>query len=145
MKPAERRGIEQELRDLLMVLNHHSDRREYDQALQLFTADASFVGGPNTWTGHEQLRKMFDDRPATMIARHLITNTVLTVKDEHNAEGISYYFAMISDPGPDPKFPLPLEPFSMGEWHDTFVRLPEGWRIKRHEVRRMFLRQSARN
>ncbi len=137
-----KRATEQELRDLLIALNHHSDRREYDQCIPLFTADASFIGGPNTWTGHDQLRKMFDDRSATMIARHLITNTKLTVKDERNAEAVSYYFAMISDPGPDPKFPLPLEPFSMGEWHDVLVKTADGWRIRRHEVRRLYLRPS---
>jgi hypothetical protein len=141
MNADEKRKIEQDLRDLLVSLNHYSDRREYDQAVPLFAPDASFIGGPNTWTGHDQLRKMFTDRPATMIARHLITNTKLTVKDESNAEGISYYFAMISDPGPDPKFPLPLEPFSMGEWHDIFVKTKDGWRIKRHEVRRMYIRK----
>jgi hypothetical protein len=138
----EQRKIEQELRDLLIALNHHSDHREYDQALRLFAPDGSFISGPSTSAGHAQIAKMFSERSATLIARHLITNMNLTVKDADNAEGVSYYFALFSDPGPDPKFPLPLEPFSMGEWHDIFVRTPEGWRIKHHEVRRMFMRKS---
>ncbi len=141
MNPDEKRKIEQDLRDLLVAFNHHSDRREYEEAVLLLTPDASFVGA-KTWTGRDQLRIMFSERSATLIARHLITNTILTVKDNDNAEGISYYFAMIADPGPDPKFPLPLEPFSMGEWHDVFVRMPDGWRIKRHEVRRMYMRKT---
>jgi hypothetical protein len=73
------------------------------------------------------------------LIRHLVTDTRIIVKDENHAEGVSYYMAVNHDPKTkDAKLPLPLEPFSMGEWHDKYVKTPQGWRFAHREVKRLF-------
>jgi hypothetical protein len=62
-----------------------------------------------------------------------------------HAEAVTYYLAYHHDPGTaSPAFPLPLDPpFSLGEWHDRFVRTADGWRIAHRETRRLFERRGG--
>jgi SnoaL-like domain len=138
MNDSERRLVEQQCRDLVVLLCHLSDHGEREKAVQCFTPDGTWIRGGKPYTGRAEMLQSF--RATTQVIRHLTANVLVTVKDDNTAEGVTYYLAFHHDPGTaEPKLPLPLDPpFSLGEWHDKFVRTPEGWRIAHREVRRFF-------
>jgi hypothetical protein len=134
-----KREIVDECRDLVIDLVHLGDHGELDAAVDLWTADGTWIRGGKPFTGRAQLLESFKRGSETTLIRHLVTDTRITVKDETNAEGVSYYMAVNYDPKTkDAKLPLPLEPFSMGEWHDRYVKTPQGWRFAHREVKRLF-------
>ncbi len=138
MNDSERRLIESECRDLVVQLCQLSDHGEKEKAVQCFTPDGTWIRGGKPFTGRAEMLQSFRGSP-TQVIRHLTANILITAKDEKSAEGVTYYLAFHNDPGTaPPKLPLPLEPFSLGEWHDKFVRTAEGWRISHREVKRFF-------
>ncbi len=138
MNDSERRTIEQQCRDLVVQLCQLSDHGEREKSVDLFTADGTWIRGGKPFKGREEMLQSFRGSP-TQVIRHLTSNILITVKDDNSAEGVTYYLAFHNDPGTaQPKLPLPLEPFSLGEWHDKFVRTPSGWRIAHREVKRFF-------
>jgi len=139
MNDSERRTIEQQCRDLVVQLCQLSDHGEREKSVDLFTQDGTWIRGGKPYKGREEMLQSFRGSP-TQVIRHLTSNILITVKDANAAEGVTYYLAFHNDPGTaQPKLPLPLEPpFSLGEWHDKFVRTPAGWRISHREVKRFF-------
>jgi len=142
MDATERRSIEQECRDLVVTLTHYSDHGQHEQAVDLFTPDGTWIRGGKPYTGRSEMLQSFNRGSGTQVIRHVTSNIRIEVKDERTAEGVTYYIAFNQDPGAaSPKLPLPFAPpFSMGEWHDKFVRTPAGWRFSHREVKRLFQR-----
>jgi hypothetical protein len=138
MDANERLKIEQECRDLVTKLNHYHDHRCADEAAALFAEDGCWIRRERPTRGAELLASF--KRGGTRVNRHVGAATLITVLDEDHAEGVTYYLALHHDPGtPDAKLPLPFEPpTTMGEWHDKFVRTPQGWRFAQRETRRVF-------
>lgn len=139
MNANERRDIARECTDLVIALTHLSDHGQNEESVDLFTPDGTWIRGGKPYTGRAEMAQSFRGA-ATQVIRHLTSNILVTVKDDTTAEGVTYYLAFHHDPGTaQPKLPLPLDPpFSLGEWHDKFVKTPEGWRIAHREVRRFF-------
>jgi len=134
-----KRQIVQDCRDLVIDLLHHGDHGELEAAVDLWIPNGTWIRGGKPFTGRAALLESFKRASDTMLIRHMVTDTRITVKDENNAEGVSYYMAINHDPKTaTPKLPLPLEPFSMGEWHDKYVKTPAGWRFSHREVKRLF-------
>lgn len=144
MKPAERRSIEQDCRDLVCALVHHTDRNEGVQAASLFAVDALWNRGGIVRQGREAILRSYlepADRSPTELIRHFATTTRVTVLDATHAQAVTYYLVYRFDPGADFSLPLPLErPFSAGEWHDQFVRTADGWRFGGRQTQRLFKR-----
>lgn len=145
MDARQRKEIEQECRDLVIAITQHGDHRETEKAVALFAADAAWLRGGKPYKGHAEIRDSYKRGSATQVTRHIIGGTLVTVRDDERAESVTYYVAMHHDPKvADAKFPLPFDPpFSMGEWHDKFVRTPEGWRFASRETKRLFERQGG--
>jgi hypothetical protein len=141
----ERRRIEQDCRDLVAAVAQLGDRRDAAGAAALFAEDATWVRGGRPYQGRAGVFESYARLPATQVTRHMSANCVVTVRDGDHADAVTYYVAYHHDPGVDePAFPLPFDPpFSLGEWHDQFVRTPEGWRIARRETRRLFERRGG--
>jgi hypothetical protein len=139
MNDSERRTIEQTCRDLVVLMCQLSDHGEREKAVDLFSPDGTWIRGGKPYKGRAEMLGSFA-APATQVIRHLTSNILITVKDDNSAEGVTYYLAFHTDPKtPNPKLPLALEPpFSLGEWHDKFVRTPAGWRFSHREVKRFF-------
>jgi hypothetical protein len=140
-----RRRIEQDCRDIVADVTQRGDRRDAAGAAALFAEDGSWLRGGRTWTGRAGVIESFGRIPVTQFTRHMTANCVVTVRDDSHAEAVTYYLAYHHDPRVEaPSFPLPLDPpFSLGEWHDRFVRTPEGWRIAHRETRRLFERREG--
>ena len=64
----------------------------------------------------------------TQVIRHLTSNILITVKDDNTAEGVTYYLAFHNDPGTATAEAAAAAraAFSLGEWHDKFVKTPAG-------------------
>ena len=134
-----KRDIVAECRDLVIDLVHLGDHGELEAAVDLWVPTGTWIRGGKPFTGRAQLLESFKRASDTTLIRHLVTDTRIIVKDDNNAEGVSYYMAVNYDPKTkDAKLPLPLEPFSMGEWHDKYVKTPAGWRFAHREVKRLF-------
>lgn len=142
MDNAKRKEIEQECRDLVVQLCHYSDHKEHQKATNMFIPEGVWIRGGKPYSGHDEIMKSFTGRSTTTFGRHCTANTLITVEDDDHASGVTYYVLYNHDPKTDnPEFPLPLVPFSMGEWHDKYVRTPEGWKFAHREVKRFFQKQ----
>jgi uncharacterized protein (TIGR02246 family) len=141
----ERRRIEQDCRDLVAAVTQLGDRRDSAGAAALFAEDGTWIRGGRPYQGRTGIAESYERIPATQFTRHLSANCVIDVRDADHADAVTYYIAYHHDPGvPSPTFPLPLDPpFSLGEWHDRFVRTPEGWRIAHRETLRLFERRGG--
>jgi uncharacterized protein (TIGR02246 family) len=141
----ERLRIEQACRDLIAAVTQRGDRREIEAAAALFAEDGVWIRGGRPWQGRAAVSESYGRLPATQVTRHISSNCVVTVEDADHASAITYYVAYHHDPGiASPAFPVPLDPpFSLGEWHDRFVRTAEGWRIAQRETRRLFERRGG--
>jgi hypothetical protein len=141
----EQRRIEQDCRDLVAAVTQLGDRQDAAGAAALFAVDCTWIRGGRPYKGRAGVVESYGRLPPTQITRHMTANCVVTVRDEDHAEAITYYVAYHQDPGAQPAtLPLPLDPpFSLGEWHDRFVRTPEGWRIAHRETRRLFERRDG--
>src|SRR5262245_2652375 len=92
----------------------------------LYTADASFAGA----TGHDQLVRLGQIQPrGPDYVRHYLTNHVIEPMSG-GAKGKE--FLAVIDNGENGK---PSSLFLGGHYEDTYVKTPEGWRIK---TRRLF-------
>jgi hypothetical protein len=142
MDANDKRNSEKEIGDLLVAMTMHGDHHEDEKAVKLFIADGTWIRGGKPYTGHKAMLESFKVASPTAVIRHITCNWQINFSDDRSAESVTYYVAYRHDPGTaEPKFPLPLgAPFSMGEWHDRFVRTPEGWRFSRREVKRLFQR-----
>ena len=136
--------ITQECRDLVLALMYFGDHNERAQAVDLFAEDGSWLRGGRLFTGRAELLASYDIEPPSLVMRHINGGTIVTVNNEDNASAITYYLAYRYDRGDDDaQLPLPLElPFSLGEWHDRFVRTAEGWRVASRSTERVFMRRS---
>ncbi len=145
MDSEERKKIEQECRDLVTAVIQYGDHKETESAVALFSEDCTWIRGGKPFKGRAAVFESYKRGSPTQVTRHIGANTLITVLDADNALGVTYYIAFHHDPKTDnPQFPLPFDPpFSMGEWHDRFVRTPEGWRISHRETRRLFERQGG--
>lgn len=145
MDATERRLIEQECRDLVTMLTQFGDHGEAENAVALFTEDGTWIRGGKPFKGRAALLDSYRRGSATQVTRHVGANTMITVTDDNNATGVTYYIAYHHDPKTaNPTLPLPLDPpFSMGEWHDKFVRTPAGWRFSFRETRRLFQHEGS--
>ena len=139
MDANERLKIEQECRDLVTKLNHYHDHRRADDAVALFAEDGCWIRRGRPIRGTAELLASFK-RGGTRVNRHVGAATLITVHAEDRAEGVTYYLALHHDPGTaDAKLPLPFVlPTTMGEWHDKFVRTPQGWRFAERLTLRVF-------
>lgn len=145
MDANQRKQIEQECRDLVIAITQYGDHRDAEKATALFAEDATWLRAGKPYKGHAEILESYRRSSKTQVTRHMNGGTMVTIKDDNHAESVTYYIALHHDPKVEtPKFPLPFDPpFSMGEWHDKFVRTPQGWRFSSRETKRLFERQGG--
>lgn len=144
MDDIQRAAIARQCEDLVLALGYHGDHRDPGSAVALFADDGTWVRGGVRYTGHAELAKSYQAGSRTEVRRHLHAGTRVTVTDSDHAESVTYYLAFNEDPGSEdaaPPYPL-RTPFSMGEYHDSFVRTPDGWRFASRTTARVFQRPS---
>lgn len=120
-----------------------ADRGDADGFTALFTEDAAItVPEAPAFSGHAAIHaslKMLASLGVTM--RHLMTNSVIDAESPERASGVCYLTVFNSAEAPDAGGSRPSAvPSTVGEYHDTFRRTADGWRISSRRLVRVFRR-----
>lgn len=116
----------QEIADLLHDYCRFLDVNHPEQVAALFTEDcvADYGVGLGVIHGRAALEKGVARSMATFEAtHHHLSNIQLCFEDDGSVRGTSYIYAWHRRSADEPDQHL------WGEYHDRFVRTPEGWRI----------------
>ncbi len=141
MNQDQTRAVEHDLRATLDRFFMLLDAHDGQAAAKLFTDDVEWAtqrGG--IIKGPAGVAKNISERPPGYVSRHCLTNFVVDLKDENNADTMGYVLVYGEDTGPDkPKLPAPLGvPRSILTYHSKFRRTPAGWRIAAQSSERTF-------
>jgi len=133
VETAMRRLIDKdEIIDLVHRYSYFVDHRLYDEVVELFTEDCVVDYGPgiaNTVRSRTGLRQMFGYSDGNFAATsHHNANILVTFDDlDHASVRTSVYAWHMRTNGGTPRV--------WGYYHDSVVRLPEGWRIAERQLR----------
>jgi len=116
--------------DLVHHYSYYVDHRLYDEVVQLFTEDCVVDYGPGVPPVRSRvgLRQMFGHPGAGFAATsHHNSNVLVTFEDDdHASVRTSVYAWHRRADGGTPRL--------WGYYHDSMVRLPEGWRIAERQL-----------
>lgn len=144
MTELERMMIERACERLINQYCLFVDFGEASRIAELFTEDGLWTNESIRMEGRDGIRRAFSHREGVTrrTSRHLCTNVVIDVLDDDHATGICYLInyrhdsrtgaAEVPAPSDAPKF--------VGEYRDTFVRTPDGWRFATRHCDVTFLR-----
>jgi 3-phenylpropionate/cinnamic acid dioxygenase small subunit len=121
-----------EIIDLVHRYSYCVDHRLYDEVVGLFTEDCVVDYGPGagyTVRSRSRLRQMFGHSESGFAATsHHNANVLVTFEDRNHASvRTSVYAWHERTDGGTPRL--------WGYYHDSVVRLPEGWRIAERQLR----------
>jgi ketosteroid isomerase-like protein len=132
---------------LIIDYTHLVDFGEAARIADLFTTDGVWEAAGIRMEGQEAIRAGFlaRQRVARRTSRHVCSNVAITLVGPDEATAISYLVNYRHDaasgvaqrpaPAGGPKF--------VGEYHDRFVRTPDGWRIAHRRCEMAFVRTSG--
>ena len=110
---------------------HHVDQGEFDEAVALFTSDVLWEVLGVELRGRENLLKGLHGSLADGTIRHIVTNTLVNVVDENNAD-VKFYLSIYYTQGirvENNDGPLPfVGPHRIMDQGDTMIRTEQGWR-----------------
>lgn len=120
-----------EIIDLVHRYSYCVDHRLYDEVVELFTEDCEVDYGPEypTMRSSSDLRRMFETPDEGFVATsHHNANVLVTFGDpDHASVRTSVYAWHQRSSGVTPRL--------WGYYHDSVVRLPDGWRIAERQLR----------
>jgi ketosteroid isomerase-like protein len=144
MTPEERADATRECERLVYRYASLIDFGEAEKVAELFAPDGVWESPQGRLEGNSAIRDQFRRRQDSQRrSRHVCTNVVIDVVDDHTATGLTYFTLYRHDGGEDG--PAPLDgPAMVGEYRDRFVRTEDGWRFLRREAAVAFLREGVR-
>lgn len=132
MNDLERLSAERACEKIVKQFAIFNDLGELEKLANLFVEDGSFarpLDPENPTVGRAEILAMLEAR-APRLSRHIMTNIVIDVEGPDEARGISYV-SFLSTTDVEAARPVAAEAqLFVGEYHDRFVRTPEGWRLK---------------
>jgi hypothetical protein len=123
---------------LCLDFMHHIDQRRYDRVVELFTEGGAFNRQGTVYRGRDAIQRLFEARPADVLIRHLCTNIRITIRSDNEAVGDCYAVFYKGRGGPDVQLPVIPSAAAVTEYHDTYVRTQDGWRIQERRTRPIF-------
>ncbi len=123
--------IEVECSKLPLLYAKYSDNGDHAALASLFAEDGAYIlpfKADEPISGREQIHAMFRDR-APVLVRHIVTNVLVEVIDEHHARGTNYLTVLSSDGGLQP--PEKSSALYVGQCEDDYVKTDDGWKIAR--------------
>jgi SnoaL-like domain len=131
---AERVEIERACEQLVYAYSRALDLGDLSGAADFFAENGS-IARPMTPDkivhGREAIRASLLTRPANLLTKHLVTNTVIQVESHDTATGTSYLTMISVVPGAEDKPPfLSNGPIYFGEFKDRFVRENGVWKFQ---------------
>jgi hypothetical protein len=141
--------IERACERLVVDYARFVDFGEASHIADLFTADGVWESGDLRMVGRDAIRAGFARREAVArrVSRHVCTNVAVDVIGADDARGLSYLINYRHDrrDGEDAAAPAPSgHPKFVGEYHDRFVRTPDGWRFAHRICGLTFVRAPSR-
>jgi len=130
----ESRSIVDACTRLSLDVARYTDARDIDAVTARYTEDAVFERKGETLRGRAAIRAAQEARPIEALTRHVCANTYVDVIDDDHAKGLIYFVLYRYDApaGTEPLVPAKVAPpQTVGEFHDEYVRTPDGWRISR--------------
>ena len=116
---------------LLHRLFVYLDERRYCEAAALFGSDGLWVRQGKRLVGADEVQQALEERPADLVTRHLISNTVLDGQAADMHDSIHYVVVYAGQDDGSLLSLDTLQPLQVGVYrvrcHDT----PAGWRIAR--------------
>lgn len=122
---------------------HHNDHGDFRAVSELFTEDGAFARptDPENFTvGRQQILQAYESRPRDRIARHIISNVIITVVDARQALG-TCYATLFMAPVDAEKARFGIKANSsqlVGEFDLEFALTDAGWKISRQTGRVIF-------
>lgn len=119
------------------------DEQDWTAYAEWFTVDGTFIRAnepAQPLIGRAAIREALAARPASRLTRHLCTNLDIEPLAADRARGLCYvllYAGRAEESARGAGRPA-VGGQKVGEYHDTFVLTPEGWRIGRREGRLVF-------
>ncbi len=132
----QRREIEREIADILILNSRLTDLEEWEKSVELFTPDVVFKGIASgvTAVGREENVASMKSRIKDTWRRRILTNIIVTVQDADHATATAYWlmFKIKKSDVAEGKV-QDATPKHFCETEDQLVRLDEGWRVARRE------------
>jgi len=146
MDDLERLLIERACARLVTEYCHFVDHGEAAKIADQFTEDGVWTSPENTMSGRDAIRRGSQIRQDNVerMSRHVCNNILIDVIDDNNARGVVYLTLYRHDGKPERSVSPSDVPAIVGEYRDTFVRTPAGWRFKRREVVVSFIKVDER-
>ena len=140
MDDLERMLIERACARLVVEYCHLVDHGEAARIADQFTDDGVWTADEITATGRDAFVRLFRERQdhAARMSRHVCSNLLIDVIDEHNATGVVYLTLYRHDGEVGRMLSPSGVPARIGEYRDTFVRDATGWKFKRRELHSSF-------
>ena len=146
MEPLERLLIERECERLVHAYCHVIDHGDAARVGEMFADDGVWKSPEVTREGRDAIAAAFAARQANTarMSRHVCSTCLIDVVDADNARGLTYVTLYRHDGKPGRRLsPLDRLPEIVGEYRDTFVRTPAGWRFHTREVVTAFAQMKA--
>ena len=106
---------------------YHRDQFNAKEFANLFTEDASLTVVNQTWEGRNEIEKRIEGLKTGSTIRHEMSTIRIVPIDADHATGVSYATIYSAPAGETTVKGFAL----MGEYHDEFVRTPEGWKFSK--------------
>jgi len=132
----QQQSIELACARLVNLYYQYNDNRNFKAASELFTEDGVMARptDPENFTvGKANILAAWEARPNDRIARHVISNIIITVEDAEHARGTCYATLFMAPIDAEKaKFGVKASASQLvGEFDMDFVLTEEGWKIAR--------------
>lgn len=147
MDDLERLMIERDCERLIYAYCHLIDHGEAGKVGDLFAEDGVWASPEVTHTGREAVARTFQARQANTarMSRHVCSTPLIEVVGEDEARAVTYLTLYRHDGTPGRRAsPLAGLPEVVGDYHDVFVRTPDGWRFKSRRFAPAFAQMKPR-
>ena len=144
MDRKEERGIEWDGQKTLRQYYQYVDHHEDEDAVKLFTEDADWKVMGLELEGREEILEALYGGLGNDTIRHVLTNAIVNVIDEDNAESWSYNAIYYSREGriEDRDKPLPFDgPHRFGDGYARLKRVDGEWQIAAREGGQLVFRR----
>ena len=114
------------------------DHEDFERVPMLFTEDGVLDRFGHLAQGRAAIMRWLKEERPKQLIRHVCSNFSGRLLPSGEVEGSTYFTAYRAMGAPS----LPVKstiPLMVGEWHDLFVHIAEGWRIKRRSIDAAFV------
>jgi hypothetical protein len=126
----DRVSIQRDIEQMIFRFFLHLDEQEYDQLSALMAPTGTWLRNDVLLKGPEDVREAMRSRPVGFTTRHLVTNIIVDLADNHHAD-VTYYMTVFVHSGDaKPTGPVKMDvPMHVSIFRQKVVRTSADWRI----------------